>query len=65
MATRNDITGDRLVSRTGGAYRNNYDQIKESQEETNIFKIYQCVNCHIKVSTSNGKCPLCGNSLDK
>ena len=27
MATKNDITGDSLVSRTSEAYRNNYDLI--------------------------------------
>ena len=27
MATKNDITGDSLVSRTSEAYRNNYDAI--------------------------------------
>lgn len=27
MATKNDITGDALISRTSEAYRNNYDAI--------------------------------------
>ena len=55
MATRNDITGDALISRTSGAYRNNYDMIKEAQEEAKVFRIHECSNCHIKVSTSNSK----------
>ena len=65
MATTNDITGDRLVNtpktspeakpHKGLPYT--YNDIK--------FDVYQCSNCFIKVSTSNGKCPLCGNQLAK
>lgn len=35
MATKNDITGDSLVSRTSEAYRNNYDAIFGKKGKTN------------------------------
>ena len=63
MATHNDITGDKLINTPKTSPRPQrgipfvYDDIK--------FEVYQCPNCHIKVSTSNNKCPLCGNNLDK
>ena len=33
MATKNDITGDSLVSRSSEAYRNNYDAIFGKKEK--------------------------------
>lgn len=33
MATRNDITGDALISRTNEAYRANYDRIKKQKKK--------------------------------
>lgn len=64
MATKNDITGDRLINtpktsptltqkQRGLPYM--YDDIK--------FDVYLCDSCHIKVSTSNGLCPCCGKEL--
>ena len=35
MATKNDITGDSLVSRSSEAYRNNYDAIFGKKGKTN------------------------------
>ena len=35
MATKNDITGDSLISRTSEAYRNNYDAIFGKKEKNN------------------------------
>jgi hypothetical protein len=63
MATRNDITGDALVSRTSLGYINNYDLIRDTQEEVKVFEVFDCKRCHIKVSTSNKKCPCCGEDL--
>ena len=59
MATHNDITGDRLINTP----KVSHTPVLKKEAPENPFKIYQCANCHIKVSTSNGKCPLCGNSL--
>ena len=33
MATKNDITGDALISKTSNAYRDNYDRIFGKHEE--------------------------------
>ena len=36
---------------------------KPSEPVESKFKIYHCDSCHVKVSTSNGKCPGCGKDL--
>lgn len=65
MATHNDITGDALVSRViTRKYADNYDKVdKTIKAEDKVFSVYDCADCHIKVSTSNGCCPCCGNVL--
>jgi rubrerythrin len=64
MASHNDITGDALVSKPiNRKYAENYGKLQKDTTPNTVFKVYQCSNCYIKVSTSNGKCPLCGNSL--
>lgn len=67
MASRNEITGDALVSRrTNDNYRDNYDRVEKgvalSGSEVR-FDTYKCDSCNIKVSTSNGCCPCCGKDL--
>ena len=65
MATTNDITGDRLVNTPKAGARQGRAQERKFQLDMPEFKVYQCSNCFIKVSTSNGKCPLCGSQLAK
>lgn len=61
MAATNEITGDRLINTPKTSPRPQkglsfvWDDIK--------FDVYLCDTCHIKVSTSNGKCPCCGKDL--
>lgn len=65
MATHNDITGDRLINTPKTSPRAKPQKGLPYTYNDIQFEVYKCPNCHIKVSTSNGKCPLCGNSLDK
>ena len=58
MATKNDITGDALISRTSEAYRNNYDAIfgkngkknkcKEKESVENKETVEYVINADIK-----------------
>lgn len=60
MATRNDITGDALVNIPK---RGPQAGTKRVITEEKVFEVKHCENCHIKISTSNNKCPLCGREL--
>ena len=64
MAAINDITGDAIRSRDSTKYAENYDKIEKMEEEApKVFQVLKCPYCHIKVSTSNGKCPCCFRDL--
>lgn len=65
MAAHNDITGHALVSRViNKNYADNYDKVDtKAWAEDKVFTVYDCADCHIKVSTSNGLCPCCGKDL--
>lgn len=67
MASRNDITGDALISkRNNDNYRDNYDKVEKGLPidcKSVGFDVYKCDACNIKVSTSNGRCPCCGKDL--
>lgn len=61
MVARNDITGDAITNfKKSGAKEGRKAEFKIEMPE---FKIYHCDTCHIKVSTSNDKCPCCGKEL--
>lgn len=49
-----------LVETRAGLER--YKQ-KPSAPVESKFKVYDCDSCHIKVSSSNGKCPCCEKDL--
>ena len=59
MVARNDVTGDAIVNIPK---RSPSVVVKPVVEET-VFEIFNCKRCHIKVSTSNKKCPCCGEDL--
>ena len=59
MTTYNDVTGDRLINIPK---KSPSVTVKHVVEET-IFEVFNCKRCHIKVSTSNGHCPCCGEEL--
>ena len=61
MATRNDITGDVLVNIPKRGPREG--RKSEFTIEMPVFEVFDCKRCHIKVSTSNKKCPCCGEGL--
>ena len=61
MATRNDITGDRLINTPKRGPREG--QKREFKIEMPVFEVFYCNRCHVKVSTSNKKCPCCGEDL--
>ena len=61
MATRNDITGDALVNIPKRGPREG--RKSEFKIEMPVFEVFDCKRCHIKVSTSNKKCPCCGEDL--
>ena len=60
MATRNDITGDAIVNIPK---RSPNIQKRQTYVEEKVFEVFDCKRCHIKVSTSNKKCPCCGEDL--
>ena len=61
MVARNDITGDVIANiPKKGAKEGRRTEFKLEMPE---FKVYNCSRCHIKVSTSNDKCPCCGEDL--
>lgn len=62
MVARNDITGDAITNmpKTGKKEGRRSEFKIEPLPE---FKVYYCTRCHIKVSTSNDKCPCCGEDL--
>lgn len=62
MVARNDITGDAIRSRDSAKYAENFDKITYEVPITPIFEVFYCERCHIKVSTSNKKCPCCGEA---
>lgn len=62
MATRNDITGDALVNIPKRGPRGT-QQVREKYAEEKVFEIFYCTRCHVKVSTSNKKCPCCEGDL--
>ena len=53
------------VSTIGNSkYADNFEKVnKNVYTEDKVFTIHHCDSCHIKVSTSNGKCPSCGKEL--
>lgn len=61
MATRNDITGDALINTPKRGPREG--QKREFKIEMPVFEVFYCNRCHVKVSTSNKKCPCCGEDL--
>jgi heterodisulfide reductase subunit B len=73
MVARNDITGDAIQSRQAAKeYAERYDkvdrsltreQLREAVEEHRAIVAKNCPWCHIKVATSNGKCPCCNREL--
>lgn len=63
MATRNDVTGDLLVSWGSAKYRKNFDLLRCTDIEEKLFEVFFCGRCHIKVSTSDGHCPCCTKEL--
>ena len=62
MATYNDVTGDRLINIPKRGPRGT-QQVRETYAEEKVFEVFDCKRCHIKVSTSNKKCPCCGEGL--
>lgn len=61
MVARNDVTGDTIRNHIKtGAKEGKRTEFKLEMPE---FKIYHCDTCHIKVSTSNDKCPCCQKDL--
>lgn len=61
MASYNDVTGDRLINTPKRGPREG--QKRAFVLDTPAFEVKHCENCHIKISTSNNKCPLCGREL--
>lgn len=61
MATYNDVTGDRLINTPKRGPREG--QQREFVLDMPVFEVFNCSRCHIKVSTSNKKCPSCGEDL--
>lgn len=60
MATYNDVTGDRLINIPK---KSPNIQKRQTYVEEKVFEVFDCKRCHIKVSTSNKKCPCCGEDL--
>lgn len=64
MVDRNEFTGHALQSRPSKNYSNNFDKVDlKAEPEEKVFEIMWCSRCHIKVSTSNKKCPCCQEDL--
>lgn len=61
MVTRNDVTGDRLINIPKRGPREG--QKREFVLDMPVFEVFYCHRCHVKVSTSNKKCPCCGEDL--
>lgn len=64
MVDRNEFTGNALMSKASRNYSKNFDKVDlKAVPEEKVFEIMWCSRCHIKVSTSNKKCPCCGEDL--
>lgn len=63
MATRNDITGDRLINTPKISPTGAVQEPRAFSFPSPEFKIYRCDTCNVKVSTSNDCCPCCGKKL--
>lgn len=53
-----------FYTKSTDSYRNNFDAVTNVVEEPKTFRIAQCKRCHIKVSTSNDKCPCCEEPVE-